>query len=127
MQFGLAQVNTLKVEVSNIYSGEGDILLALFNKKDGFPDNPSKAFQVKEVPSKKGKITVLFTNVPTGTYAISVFHDKNSDKKLNTNFLGIPREDYGFSTNIRFRTRAPHFDEASFVLKNSMEVSITIK
>jgi len=36
-----------------------------------------------------------------GKYAVSVFHDENSNGKLDTNFLGIPREGVGASNNAK--------------------------
>ena len=47
--------------------------------------------------------------MPSGAYAVSVFHDENRDRNLNT-FLGIPREGFGFSRNPRVRFGAPRFD-----------------
>ncbi|MFN7191683.1 MAG: DUF2141 domain-containing protein, partial [Rhodospirillales bacterium] len=53
-----------------------------------------------------------FTDLRPGTYAVSVSHDLNGNRKTDTNFLGIPREDWGVSNNVRPTLRAPTFDEA---------------
>jgi uncharacterized protein (DUF2141 family) len=44
-----------------------------------------------------------FPGVAPNTYAVSVFHDENSNGKLDTNFMGIPREGVGASNGARFQ------------------------
>lgn len=55
-----------------------------------------------------------FSGIAPATYAISVFHDENSDGKLATNFIGIPREGVGASNNAKGRFGPPKFDAAAF-------------
>lgn len=50
-----------------------------------------------------------------GRYAIKVVHDENGNGKLDTNFMGMPVEGYGFSNNPRVM-RMPTFEEAAFEL-----------
>ena len=40
-------------------------------------------------------------------------HDENGNDKLDSNFMGMPTEGYGFSNNPRVM-RAATFDEARF-------------
>ena len=56
-----------------------------------------------------------FSNLPPGTYAAKVMHDENDNGKLDTNFMGMPIEGYGFSNNPQL-LRKPTFDEAKFDL-----------
>jgi uncharacterized protein (DUF2141 family) len=70
--------------------------------------------------------TAVFENMATGTYAIAAFLDENGNGKMDTNFLGIPREKYGFSNNARPLMRAANFKEASFIVGNK-ESTISIK
>lgn len=122
-----AQNLTLTVEITNIQSAKGNILLSLFNKADGFPDNTKNAVALKSKAAVKGKLLIEFTGLAAGTYAIAVFHDANADGKLNTNMMGIPKEDYGFSNNARPTFRAPNFEEAKFTINKSEQISIVIK
>src|SRR6187431_1385555 len=41
----------------------------------------------------------VFEKIPPGVYALSAFHDKNANGKLDTNLLSIHSEDYGASNN----------------------------
>ena len=55
-----------------------------------------------------------FEDIPPGTYALAVVHDENFNGKLDTNFLGIPTEGYGFSNDATAALGAPSFSAASF-------------
>ena len=55
-----------------------------------------------------------YPNLPPGKYALSCFHDLNGNGKLDTNWMGIPNEPYGFSNNARPQFRAPKWAEAAF-------------
>jgi uncharacterized protein (DUF2141 family) len=54
-----------------------------------------------------------------GTYAISAFHDENNDKKVNSNFIGIPKEGIGVSNNAKGSFGPPKFDDAKFEFTQS--------
>jgi len=55
-----------------------------------------------------------FEDIPPGTYALAVIHDENMNGKLDTNWLGIPKEGYGFSNDVKALLGAPSFSAASF-------------
>jgi uncharacterized protein (DUF2141 family) len=73
-------------------------------------------------PSKKGEVEVVFENLPAGDYAISILHDVNKDGKMNTNFMGIPKEGYGFSNNVMGTMGPPSFEKAKFKLSSEKVV-----
>jgi uncharacterized protein (DUF2141 family) len=60
-----------------------------------------------------GNEAVLRFTLPAGTYAVQVMHDENDNGKLDSKFMGIPTEGYGFSNNPQVLRRA-HFSEAKF-------------
>lgn len=47
------------------------------------------------------KVTCAFSNGEAGRYAVAVWHDPDSDGKLDTNFLGIPSDAVGSSNNAK--------------------------
>jgi uncharacterized protein (DUF2141 family) len=53
-----------------------------------------------------------FEDIPPGTYALAVIHDENMNGKLDTNWLGIPKEGYGFSNAVKAMRGAPTRSEA---------------
>ena len=68
-----------------------------------------------------------FEDIPPGTYALAVIHDENSNGKLDTNWLGIPTEGYGFSNDARGLLGPPTFLAASFSYNGrSVELPISL-
>jgi uncharacterized protein (DUF2141 family) len=118
--------HTLTIEVSNIKSDKGKIMIALFKGKIGFPKDGSKAIQKIEVPIKNGKATITFTDLEAEDYAFALFHDENSNNEMDSNIFGIPKEGYGFSTNYKPTMSAPDFDEVNFKIEGDTVQKIKI-
>lgn len=102
------------IRVDKIRNSKGFILVALHATAADFPKTTGKAFKLERGTINNGSSEIVLKDVPPGTYAVALFHDENNDQKLNTNFLGIPKEGYGFSNNAYHTFRAPDFSEASF-------------
>ena len=85
----------------------------------------SKAVQ-KWIPANTDGVSCDFENVLPGTYAVAVSHDLNGNKKTDTNFIGIPTEDWGVSRGKRPAFRAPTFEEAKFNFESASTIRITI-
>ena len=66
-------------------------------------------------------------NLPEGTYAIALFVDANENLKIDKNFLGIPKEQYGFSNNAMGTLSGPSFEQAKFQVKGSAVQNIKLK
>ena len=62
-----------------------------------------------------------------GEYAIAVFVDLNGNGKMDKNFFGIPKEQYGFSNNVMGRMSAPTFDQAKFTITEPTLQNITLR
>jgi uncharacterized protein (DUF2141 family) len=106
--------NTIEVEISNFASDKGVAQIGLFNTETSFSE---KVYKEKEAKIKDQKAIAIFTDIPDGNYVISVFHDKNKDKKLNT-FLGIPTENYATSNNAPSKFGPPKWKDAKFEVRN---------
>lgn len=102
---------TLRVTVTNIKKAEGSINIGLFIEEGKFL---KEATVGKIVKAEKGQVTAVFENLPKGKYAASVIHDKNENGKLDTNFLGIPTEGFGFGNDAMNTFGPPSFEKASF-------------
>ena len=105
----------IDITVTGVNSQKGEIMVALFDSAEGFPQNSVKAIKFAKAPAQKGDVVTHLTDVPSGRYAIALFHDTNGDAVLNTNLLGIPKEGYGVSNNVKNKFSAPKFQQASFL------------
>jgi uncharacterized protein (DUF2141 family) len=121
---------TLTVHVIGARNAKGKIRAALFNSAEGFPNDASKAIQTQsaDVDPQTSSAQIVFTNVPDGVYAVSVFHDENMNQKLDKNFVGVPKEGYGASNNPKKKMGPPNFAETKFQLsgtQQSLEIKLT--
>lgn len=108
----LSSVETadISITVTGLESDEGTVRIALFDGPDGFTDEPKLA----EVVKPTGRVAEWKVSVAYGRYAVAAVHDADGDGRLDTNFLGMPRERYGFSNGARGTFGPPSFQDASF-------------
>ncbi len=114
----------LTLNVTNIESVKGNLVVGVFNTHENFLQDGSaiKTYTFKVDSTTK---QIVISDLPKGDYAISMYHDENSDDECNRNFLGIPKEGYAFSNNVKPKFSAPSFDECKFTL--SEDTSLAIK
>ena len=114
----------ISVTIENLESNKGHIYISLFNTEKSFLNTGYKS-QISSI--ENNSCTIYFENIPNGVYAISFFHDENENKKMDTNFLGIPSEDYGCSNNARGFMGPPKWEDAKFEINNkSISQTITL-
>ena len=108
-----AQANRMRVEITGLRSDKGKVLCALFTSANDFPKNIDKAVAHAKAEIARGQAVCEFRDIAVGTYAVSIFHDENSNGKLDTNFMGIPREGVGASNNAVGHFGPPRFSAAA--------------
>jgi len=121
---GFSQETTASIEVhiQNIKSDKGTLRIGLYQKQENFLGEAFKSLDVKA--NSKG-VTVTFENIEPGEYAISLYHDKDDNEKLNT-FLKMPTEPYGTSNNAKGQFGPPKWADAKFTVSDQ-KVAQTIK
>ncbi|MGE5285402.1 MAG: DUF2141 domain-containing protein [Actinomycetota bacterium] len=113
--FAQAPCPGIHVKILNIRNSTGTVDCALFESSSGFPTEFLRsARNVMVLKIREAQARCDFENIPPGTYAIVVIHDENMNGKLDANWLGIPKEGYGFSNNAKDVDGAPLFSAASF-------------
>ena len=120
--FTFSQTGEILVRINGFRNNHGQVNVVLFNQSKGFPSEYKYGLISKSQPVDTSLITFTFDSLSYGEYAVSVLHDENKNGKMDTNFLGIPREGYGVSNNIKPKMRPPRFDEAVFELKIPREI-----
>ena len=114
----------LKVTVTNVKTLKGTVEIGIFNNANNFLEK-GKEYKINSKVVTNNTVEFTFKDVPKGDYAISIYHDVNADKECNMNFIGIPKEPYGFSNNFRPKFAKPTFNDCKIEL--STDKSITIK
>jgi uncharacterized protein (DUF2141 family) len=117
---------TLVLKVTGLRSEKGQVKIAVFNSSEKWLGEQPIYSSTINVDSQT--VTWRINDVPYGDYGVAVFHDENSNGKMDKNVLGIPLEPYGFSNNVRITLGPPKWEEAKFTVKGSTaEVSIGVK
>ena len=115
---------TITVRITGFTSDDGDCWFALDNSKEVYESDDS-VFIGKILPIINNEVNLTIDSLKYGNYAIKVFHDENSNGELDSNFLGIPSEDYGFSNDASGWFGPPRWEKAMFLL-NQREMTIEI-
>ena len=112
----------------------GTLMLEIYNNAEAFEGSVVKekrsevgVFKGLELYLEPQDSTQLSTEIPDGEYAIAFFIDANGNKKLDKNFLGIPKEQYGFSNNAMGTLSAPTFEQAKFKVAGNTVQNIKLK
>jgi len=114
----------LEVKILGFENNEGDCWFALDNSKEVY-ESEDEVWIGKILSIKNKQVIVVIDSLEYGEYAIRVFHDENKNGELDTDFLGIPDEDYGYSNDASGFFGPPSWEKAKFYF-NKPEMTITI-
>ena len=118
-----AEEKKLTVEITNVTSEDGQIILAIYNSSENY----DKRIAFQEVKLKPEIDTVIFeTNLPDGEYLVMLVHDINNNGKLDTTFIGMPKEPVGLS-NYDGKGIPGKFKKHKFSVNESTEIIIPLK
>jgi uncharacterized protein (DUF2141 family) len=103
-----------------------------FKNNDGLAyvalqDPTQKSLQQQWIKIEKNETQAVFNNLKSGKYAVRSYHDENNNKKMDTDFLGIPKESWGCSNNVRPHFAAPKFEDMIFTLEKDETITINMK
>lgn len=126
---GSAACAGIHVTVLNIRNSLGSVDCALFNSASGFPtDTLRSALRLSAMKVPERTAHCDFMDLPPGRYALVVLHDENMNGRIDYNWLGIPREGYGFSNDVHGKLGAPSFEQAAFVYDGkALELTVTLR
>jgi uncharacterized protein (DUF2141 family) len=116
---------TFIVQIEGLSDSEGYVMVSVFGSEEAYKEGSPKTAKAKvEVADQKA--LAVFNDLKYGIYAVAVFHDRNANGKMDRNILGIPKESYGYSNNVRGSFGPPSFTKARFEF-DSPEKQIKIK
>jgi uncharacterized protein (DUF2141 family) len=121
-----AGTGTIVVTVTGFEDDRGQALVNLFLEPEGFPGDPKKAARAVERPIVGRRVEIVFEGVPAGPFALSAFHDANSNFELDTNFVGIPSERWGVSHDAEGFLGPPSYSAAALELKAGERLEVTL-
>lgn len=124
----------LVVKLSGIEGAEGHLHVALYDKEKSWKTDMKKELSTKQYRLERvlatkvqdGKLEVVFDEIRSGKYAVSLFHDLNDNEKIDKAGL-LPIEAFGFSNNYKPVLRPPRFRECAFNVKEAGKTEIGIQ
>jgi len=107
----------ITVVITNLRSADGEILISLYDKAEGFPNDRDAIIRTAAVvPDASGEITTVFKDLPHGEYAVAVLHDEDNSQGMTFGRFHLPKEGYCFSNNVKVRFKPPKFKKTKFTL-----------
>ena len=116
----------VSANIGPLRNGNGSVGCRLYTSPEGFP-RTAKGTRSERVKLAGTSARCVFSGLKPGTYAITVHHDENDNRKFDTNFLGIPLEGYGVSNNRTYATHAPRWEESKFVVEPGKDLELGIQ
>lgn len=112
----------LVILLNGMKNANGKINVALYHSNSSF-NHSEQAFRSLFIPINVNPLEIKFDSLPSGEYAFAVFHDENNNQNLDQNFLGIPKEGFGFSNNAFGSFGPPSYSEAKFNIPSKSKVT----
>ena len=108
---------SLEIKINNLESNKGPIYIRILDENEN--------------PVIVGTTTVInysalisFDSISPGKYAIQFFHDENENKKMDFNLIGIPKEKFGSSNNVKPVLGPPKFEKMLINLNQNRKIII---
>ena len=106
---------SLEMEINNLQSNNGPLYIRILDEDE----NPV-IVGTSTVVNYSSKIS--FDSIPPGKYAIQFFHDENENQKMDFSLIGIPKEKFGSSNNVKPVLGPPKFKKMLFNLTQNKKV-----
>ena len=107
----------LRVVATNVKSDKGRLFVWVYDKKDDWLSDRDRTQKSVVIAGNRVNDTVTVELLlPEGEYALSIFQDENDNGKLESNFIGLPKEPAGLSNNLRPKFGPPKFKNAAFAV-----------
>ena len=106
---------SLEMEISNLESNKGPIYVRVLDQDE----NP---VIVGTSPVINFSSEISFDSISPGKYAIQFFHDENENQKMDFNLIGIPKEKFGSSNDVKPILGPPKFEKMLFEIYKDKKI-----
>ncbi len=123
------QAQTLTIEFEKIRNNEGVLSVTIYENDENWLDEEGDYLEYI-FPKEKmtgNSLTVSIEVEKPGKYAVAVLDDEDGDEKMRHNFIGYPREGFGFSNNVHVWLSRPKYDECLLEIRNDTTIQISMQ
>ena len=110
-QAQVERTGNISAIVSNVNGSQGSVVFGLYDADNFMKSAPNYSVKTE---IRDGKAIANFKEIPQGTYALLVMHDKNNNERMDFDSNGMPLEDYGYSGN-SMSYGPPEWEASKFV------------
>ena len=115
------------ITIEKVRNSRGTIKAELYGSKAKKTLAKGQKLARKRVKALQGETRLCLDAPAHGKYSIVVYHDENNNRKFDRNFIGIPKEGFGFSNNPAIHFGLPDQDEILFTVedaKTNLSISV---
>ena len=106
---------SLEMEINNLKSNKGPLYIRILDENE----NP---VIVGTSPVINFSSEISFDSISPGKYAIQFFHDENENQKMDFNLIGIPKEKFGSSNDVKPILGPPKFEKMLFEIYKDKKI-----
>ena len=106
---------SLEMEINNLESNKGPIYIRILDENE----NP---VIVGKSPVINYSSEISFDSISAGKYAIQFFHDENENQKMDFSLIGIPKEKFGSSNDVKPILGPPKFKKMLFEIYQDKKI-----
>ena len=115
----------LDISISNLVNADQSVVyIAFYQSEDDFPNSPINQSEIRIERSEE--ISYQFERLQEGRYFVAVFQDLDFNQELNKNLIGIPKEPYGFSNNIKPGITGLNLSKGFFEFPDKQKIEIDL-
>jgi uncharacterized protein (DUF2141 family) len=115
LSLAAAQATLTVTVILNKPEAGGMVHVALCSSREAY--DKDQGCIAKSVEVAGNVVSVTFSDLAPGTFAVKAFHDLDGDGELKTSWLGWPKEPHGFSNDAPVNQGQPPFKLAAIEVK----------
>ncbi len=119
----------LTFEITGLEDSQGRVRIAVCGSKECYDalvdeQNPTLVASLS-APANQAGVSIT-TALPPGEYTGVLHHDQNDNGVMDTNFLGLPQEGFGFSNGAHAGLSAPDYSAVKVTVQSGQATVTTI-
>ena len=117
------KADTLNITIADIPDDSGKIMVSVTASEAAFKGDKPPIMQFI-LPARAGELSFSTDALASGEYGVQVMHDQNGNEELDANFVGIPKEPWGFSNDATGNFGPPDWQAVKFTVEGDTTTTI---
>ena len=131
ISFNSLMADEIQIEVSGIKKSnkQTNLYVAIYDNEEDRKNEKAVSQKKFSIDANANSVKIVsLDKLEVGKkYVINVFQDMNGNEKLDRNFVGFPKEPFGFSNNVSALFGPPSYKELEFSFsKNLQKIKIKL-